>query len=346
MTKCRHKYVYSEGKECPHKALKGKDLCYWHEKRGEKNPINELGTNNFAFFDLQEAFLQEAKLQGAYLTGANLQGAYLPGAELQRASLGGVNLQRAFLVDARLQEASLTGAELQGSYLMEAELQGAILDFANLQETNLNGADFESTGLFLTKFDNSSLWSARHIDEIAREEIMGDEEQDDKAKLRRYEMASQIYRNLKNYFRNEGIYGKSGIYYYRERAVERKIHKHRSIGEYLWSLFLDLLCGYGEKPRRIIFSSLAWIFFNSFIYFIFGIEKGVTEIGLSLQINVYENAMNFLNCWYFSFVTFTTLGYGDLHPVGITKTFATIEAFTGVFMLALFVLTMGRKMMR
>lgn len=56
--------------------------------------------------------------------------------------------------------------------------------------------------------------------------------------------------------------------------------------------------------------------------------------------------MNFLNCLYFSFVTFTTLGYGDLHPVGITKTFATIEAFTGVFMLALFVLTMGRKMMR
>ena len=70
------------------------------------------------------------------------------------------------------------------------------------------------------------------------------------------------------------------------------------------------------------------------------------EIGLSLQTGFSENAMNFLNCLYFSFVTFTTLGYGDLHSVGITKAFATIEAFTGVFMLALFVLTMGRKMMR
>jgi len=162
----------------------------------------------------------------------------------------------------------------------------------------------------------------------------------------RYEEASQIYRTLKNYFRNEGIYERSGDYYYREKVVEKKIYREKNKGKYLGSLLLDLLCGYGEKPGRIIFSSLAWIFFNSFIYFIFGIEKGVAEIGFSFQASVSVNVTNFLNCLYFSFVTFTTLGYGDLHPVGITKTFATVEAFTGVFMLALFVLTMGRKMMR
>lgn len=47
-----------------------------------------------------------------------------------------------------------------------------------------------------------------------------------------------------------------------------------------------------------------------------------------------------------SFVTVTTLGYGDLHPIGITKVLVTVEAYTGAFMLPLFVLTMGRKIMR
>jgi hypothetical protein len=37
--------------------------------------------------------------------------------------------------------------------------------------------------------------------------------------------------------------------------------------------------------------------------------------------------------------------YGDLHPVEITKAFAVIEAFTGVF-INFICFTMGRKMMR
>ena len=50
-----------------------------------------------------------------------------------------------------------------------------------------------------------------------------------------------------------------------------------------------------------------------------------------------QNLYDFLNCLYFNFVTFITLGYGDLYPVGITNFFATVEVFTGALMLASFV---------
>ncbi len=299
MTKCQYKYKYLEHK-CPHEALDGKDVCYWHEERANKYPGGDLGTEDFKNLDL---------------------------------------------IDANLQEANLRKANLQGANLDYANLQGADLMGANLQEANVGKANLQEADLYLTKFDNSNLWEAE-LDEIVIDEIHGDKEKDIEPKLRDYDSASQIYRNLKNYFRNEGIYERSGHYYYREKVVEKKTYRHKNMGKYLGSLLLESLCGYGEKPGRIIFSSLAWIFFNSFVYFVLGIEKGVVEIGLSLQTGVFQNAMNFLNCLYFSFVTFTTLGYGDLHPVGITKTFAAIEAFTGAFMLALFVLTMGRKMMR
>jgi len=45
-------------------------------------------------------------------------------------------------------------------------------------------------------------------------------------------------------------------------------------------------------------------------------------------------------------VTFTTLGYGDISPIGVTRFFATFEAFIGSFSLALFVVVFVKKMTR
>ena len=55
----------------------------------------------------------------------------------------------------------------------------------------------------------------------------------------------------------------------------------------------------------------------------------------------------FLTCMYFSIVTFTTLGFGDIQPVtDAGRAVAGVEAFTGAFMIALFVLVFGRRMIR
>jgi hypothetical protein len=46
-------------------------------------------------------------------------------------------------------------------------------------------------------------------------------------------------------------------------------------------------------------------------------------------------------------VTFTTLGFGDISPItDAGRAVASVEAFTGAFMIALFVLVFGRKMIR
>ncbi|MGK0441311.1 MAG: voltage-gated potassium channel Kch [Pseudohongiellaceae bacterium] len=50
---------------------------------------------------------------------------------------------------------------------------------------------------------------------------------------------------------------------------------------------------------------------------------------------------------YFSVVTFTTLGYGDLTPSsGVSRALAAIEAFAGSFTIALFVVVFVKKMTR
>ncbi|MBU7025490.1 MAG: two pore domain potassium channel family protein [Theionarchaea archaeon] len=50
---------------------------------------------------------------------------------------------------------------------------------------------------------------------------------------------------------------------------------------------------------------------------------------------------------YFSFVTFTTLGLGDIEPINFFgRTLICCEAVIGAFLIALFVVVFARKMMR
>ena len=53
---------------------------------------------------------------------------------------------------------------------------------------------------------------------------------------------------------------------------------------------------------------------------------------------------SFLDCLYFSVVTFTTLGYGDFQPVvGLSRFFVSLESIIGAITMALFVYTFARR---
>ena len=94
----------------------------------------------------------------------------------------------------------------------------------------------------------------------------------------------------------------------------------------------DLTCEYGTNWKRPV---ILWIFlviiFFPLLYFIFG---GITKV---------SSLSDYL---YFSIVTATTLGYGDLQPVGWCRLIASTEAIFGTFMWAVFLVVFARKYMR
>jgi len=103
--------------------------------------------------DLQDAHLEAANLASVRLNGANLFGAHLEDAlffgsvYLNGVDLTEAHLKRAFTLNVRLAGANLTKAHLQEAKLREAHLNGALLAEAHLDGADLCDADLTAAEL-------------------------------------------------------------------------------------------------------------------------------------------------------------------------------------------------------
>lgn len=171
-----------------------------------------------------------------------------------------------------------------------------------------------------------------------------------------------IYRRLKQSYQKFGDNSTAGKFYYQEMECKRK--QLKGIEKHFWYLFYKTLCGYGEKPFNVVWASLFLIVLSAFLYLFGGIEfvgssilkvpPNVIDYNLSLNSfgiqwvmsNIGSVLEDFLLCIYTSVITFTTLGYGDVHPIGLSRIVASVEAGFGIFMTALFIFVFTRRMLR
>jgi len=63
---------------------------------------------------------------------------------------------------------------------------------------------------------------------------------------------------------------------------------------------------------------------------------GIYGLVLSKQFGELQGPISntLLDCVYFSFTCYTTLGFGDVHPVGLIRFLTGLEALTGVVLIA------------
>ncbi len=82
------------------------------------------------------------------------------------------------------------------------------------------------------------------------------------------------------------------------------------------------------------------------LFCISGIGHGDNFYAFYLTNGFADVAQTFAISVYYSIVTFTTLGYGDMVANGWGKGLAAMEAFVGVFLNSMFLLTFAKKMVR
>ncbi len=109
-----------------------------------------------------------------------------------------------------------------------------------------------------------------------------------------------------------------------------------------WLVF-DKIGLYATSPGRVLFSVIIfWMFFGS-LYFL------VELTGLGKTVSSVSNPDNLsvlLQSFYHSAITFFTIGYGDVYPMGLSRVISGLEGFMGVFMMSYFTVAFVRKVLR
>ena len=262
-------------------------------------------------------------------------------------------------------EANFNRAELTGKFVLIPDKSETI----NFQNTYFSDNVRIKTDMSKCSLANSNIErvdmtdSSWMRDDKSKQEISIKIWEEQQGKLSsNWKELEGIYRRLKQSYQKFGDNSTAGIFYYQE--MECKKQQLKGLRKLFWNVFYKALCGYGEKPFNVIIFSGLIILISSLLFFYCGIELigseilGVTpkviDYNFSLDFSGIQWAMNnihsvledFWLCLYTSVITFTTLGYGDVHPIGFSRIVASGEAGFGIIMTALFIFVFTRKMLR
>ncbi|PMJ91204.1 ion channel [Vibrio sp. 10N.261.55.A7] len=299
-------------------------LCYWHDPSVDKSNDNVR--------EEVENWAAEGKpLDGFQLAKTNLVDINL----VNRGSKEGYKCRNADFYRADLSDAHFFGLDLRGSSLMKAKLNCANLHCAQLSNCNLLGAD-----LSRARLENIE-WGSSLKQEIDTRAAM--KKGDRRQVISLCQEAEEVCRNIRKQCEKQGLFETAGTFFKKEMQYRRYQMPLMSFNRFI-SKTVDVFCGYGESPIRVVAFSLGLILTCAMAYFLLDTtaDNPIYADVEGWQFYVFE----FFNALYFSVVTFTTLGYGDISPVGVARFIAAFEAFLGSFTMALFVVVFVKKMTR
>ncbi|MFC1582572.1 pentapeptide repeat-containing protein, partial [Planctomycetota bacterium] len=220
-------------------------------------------------------------LQGAVLAKDGEEQKMLRGVNLQGANMARSKLPGIVLVKANLRGAELLGADLNGAVLANADLRDSNLHAANLNDVNLTGADMRNTNFRFVKANSNTLINTSFVNrgtDFTGVALGGTRVEPGLRQLLEYNIRRNSW----------------GEWYSRHPVLS------------LPTRLFWLMCDYGNSTWRVVISFVVSVFFFAAAY---------TLIPESIVVNEAtfpEPHLNFLQAFYFSIVTMTTLGFGDV----------------------------------
>jgi uncharacterized protein YjbI with pentapeptide repeats len=303
---------------------------------------------------LQGATLRKAFLRDAILYRANMQNAYMREVHLERASLIAANLEGVYLRKAHLERADLRNAFFDGvSSFEESTLSSPELGcvaIADVQWGDLNLSLVDWRQVTILGDEHKARKKTRRDEKTGRQVIK------DRAKqLDDYRDAVRANRQLANVMRGQGMNEEAVPFAYRAQVLQRKVlwrqvlwgaepgqndasqqslrrrlkdawRRMRNFGSYVFSIFLDVLAGYGYKPGRSLMIYLLVIAAFSVCYATLG------------QLSAREALI-------FSVTSFHGRGFlpGPFSLASPVTGFAALEAVIGLFIEISFIATFTQR---
>lgn len=284
--------------------------------RGQDLSEADLRGTRLAHAQLQEAVLYRAKMDGAELIGAQLQGADLSEVSAPRAGFGHAQMQGARLNGGHFERASFGSTDLRGAELGAATFHHARLREADLREVEGIRASFQHADLSEAKVHGANF---REVD--LREARL--------THIRGYAEACWLLADTRHAdWRGSSL-----------------MRRHMMDEDYLWEFRTSspanaTAFAIWKATSDCGRSAARWGLWTAFIAVSFA---GIYE-GLAIDYGAHEAPLSSL---YFSIVTLTTLGFGDVLPAdGWAQAAVLAEVVLGYVMLGGLLSIFANKMAR
>lgn len=173
-----------------------------------------------------------------------------------------------------------------------------------------------------------------------------------------YFQKAEQFRILKENFRVNGQYEDEDLAYIEfkrcEALADLNHEKNGSFFEkvmaypkfYFQKYVFDFIGRYATAPVRVLGNAVFTIFLYGLIYYIFtAYMSSIGAVQTTLPDNL-NHAKDLGNSFYYSAITFLTIGYGDYFAHGFLKFVAACEGFSGVFLMSYFTVAFVRKILR
>lgn len=315
---------------------------------GAELSVAKLQRAAFNRANMKKAQMDRSVMEGAFLLNTKLEEANLKYSKLNQALLRGADLTRADLAGAQLQEADLSGARLHSTkftvqiegtdykkdaiiipedpnkppiirarlrtQLQSAKLDNVAIDGADFSEANLDGAELkiatldEKTCFKDTLFHNCVISIDGGINQNTAIQVLA------QGVVNNAQFIDPVF--------GRKVRDQAWLNRWLESLEQlREDRKIRYFGLKAWELFWRLSSDYGRSIGRWVVLSLILILIFGFLYLI--------PDGLR-----FENGQRWFTTFYFSIVTFTTLGFGDVAPQRTwSEIIVAIEVILGYVML-------------
>ena len=304
--------------------------------RGIDLSNQDLSNMDFSGYDLSFAIMNRVNLNRSNLSYVRLTGASLEMAVLDECEFIGVDLSHASLNECHASHCGFGGADLSHASMINAQLSEAVLSrsklcSADLRASDLTGARISEADLSRAVFTRSSLCDAdlKHsnlahtlfgLADLRRCRLLG---------VENFKKADWVGADIRDmdlrgaYLVRRHISDENYLFEFKSQS---RVH---NILYWIWWFTSD--CGR---------SLLRWLFW------LVGATLGFGLIYTQVAID-YGDYQTWFSPIYFSFVTLTTLGYGDAVPMSLSaQIVVSLQAVTGYMGLGGLLSILGNKMAR
>ena len=286
------------------------------------NVVKDLNLNNIKFKNIN--------FESIEFKNCSFENSIFINCKFNKLSFINCNMQHAIFKDLNIVKLTTDYSILKKSIISKCNINKMMVKDCDLKsfkfiESNINYFEFDDS--LVSRFNEETFF--------------------DKSGFKNQENSYKFFRDIAYKFQQNNLLNHYGEYFYIYKSIERNTLKGLSKFK---SIAFWLICGYGERPTYALITSLELIFMFTILYLEFGLSlenEIISYTQIYLENKPFTLAINdFIRAFHFSIVTFTTVGYGDVTPIGYSILLSGVEMFLGVTMVGIWTATLARKINR